>query len=95
MKSHMEVVLTGGPGGGKTKLIEELSHDSAWRGRIAALPEAISLMGGLGISSREKLFQRVMVQMQFAMEDGLAHALGEADRRIILCHCGSLDPLAY
>jgi hypothetical protein len=95
MNNHSVIVLTGGPGGGKSTLIEELSRDPVWRGRFAALPEAISLMGGLGISLREKRFQRVMVQMQLAMEDGLAHALGPEDQRILLCHRGSLDPLAY
>jgi hypothetical protein len=36
-----------------------------------------------------------MVQMQMAMEDGLARALEPDGRRMILCHRGSLDPLAY
>jgi hypothetical protein len=62
---------------------------------IAALPEAISLMGGMRISSHEKLFQRVMVQMQMALEDGLINAFKLNGERLILCHRGSLDPLAY
>jgi hypothetical protein len=49
----------------------------------------------VNISPQEKLFQRVMVQMQIAMEDGLTHALEADERNIILCHRGSLDPLAY
>jgi len=89
------IVLTGGPGGGKTTLIDELSRDPAWAGRFAALPEAIFTLRNVNISPQEKLFQRVMVQMQVAMEDGLARALESNDRRIILCHRGSLDPLAY
>jgi hypothetical protein len=62
---------------------------------LAALPEAIFAMRHFGISSRERLFQRVMVHMQMAMEDGLDRALGSDDPRAILCHRGSLDPLAY
>ena len=89
------IALTGGPGGGKTTLIEELAHDSAWAGRFAALPEAIVAMRYLGISVREKLFQRVMVYQQMAMEEALERALDPQDRRIILCHRGALDPLAY
>jgi hypothetical protein len=89
------IVLTGGPGGGKTTLIEELTHDPAWSGHFAALPEAIFTMRHANISLREKLFQRVMVQMQMAMEDALARALEPDHRRIILCHRGSLDPFAY
>jgi hypothetical protein len=89
------VALTGGPGGGKTTLIEELARDPAWARRFAALPEAVSLMPHTGISPREKLFQRVMVHLQMALEDGLNHALDRDDPRAILCHRGTLDPLAY
>ena len=58
------IVLTGGPGGGKTTLIDELLRDPMWGHRVAALPEAISLMRHLNISPRERLFQRVMVHLQ-------------------------------
>jgi hypothetical protein len=92
---HAFIALTGGPGGGKTTLIEELSHRPDWAGCFAALPEAISLMHHIGISPREKLFQRTMVHLQIAIEDGLECALGPHDHRLILCHRGTLDPLAY
>jgi hypothetical protein len=36
-----------------------------------------------------------MVNLQIALEDGLQRALNPADPRVILCHRGSLDPLAY
>jgi hypothetical protein len=89
------VVLTGGPGGGKSTLIEELAHDSAWQGRFLALPEAIFVAGRVGISPRERLFQRLMVEIQRALEDGLGRTLEPNDPRLILCHRGTLDPLAY
>jgi predicted ATPase len=89
------IVLTGGPGGGKTALIEELRRDPFWRGRVAVLPEAISLMGGLGVSPQEKRFQRLMVALQMALEDALRAALDDRSPRLVLCHRGSLDPLAY
>jgi hypothetical protein len=89
------IALTGGPGGGKTALIEELAHDPAWRGRFLALPEAIFVAGRVGVSPRERLFQRLMVEVQRALEDGLARALDPDDPRFILCHRGTLDPLAY
>ena len=95
MRQNLFIVLTGGPGGGKTTLIEELQKDPVWMHRISALPEAISLMRQIGVSAREQLFQRVMVHLQMALEDGLDHALGSGDSRTILCHRGSLDPLAY
>jgi len=81
--------------GGKTTLIEELACDSAWVVRFVALPEAIALMRFLNLSPREQLFQRAMVHLQMALEDGLDRALGLEDPRAILCHRGSLDPLAY
>jgi hypothetical protein len=95
MSRNTCIVLTGGPGGGKTTLIEELLGDPAWSVHIVALPETIFLLGQVGISPREKLFQRVMVHLQMALEDGLDHAFAQAGPRIILCHRGSLDPLAY
>ncbi len=36
-----------------------------------------------------------MVHLQMAPEDGLNRALDLDDSRAILCHLGSLDPLAY
>jgi predicted ATPase len=95
MHNRSVIVFTGGPGGGKTTILDELSRDPAWRGRFAALPEAISLIGRLGISTSEKLFQRVIVHLQLALEDALAQSLSPMDQRILLCHRGSLDPLAY
>ncbi len=95
MIANTFIVLTGGPGGGKSTLIEELLSDPAWSNRVAALPETIFLLGQVDISPREKLFQRVMVHLQMALEDGLDHAFEKREPRIILCHRGSLDPLAY
>ncbi len=89
------IALTGGPGGGKSTLIEALLHDPAWEGRLAALPEAIFTLRHAGVSSRQPLFQRLMVCMQIALEDGLQRALMDEAPRLILCHRGSLDPLAY
>ncbi len=95
MRNYTFIALTGGPGGGKTTLIEELLSNSAWQNRTSVLPETIFMMRHIGISPREKLFQRVMVHLQMALEEGLDHALDHADHRLILCHRGSLDPLAY
>jgi hypothetical protein len=95
MNRSLLIALTGGPGGGKTTLIQEFSGDPAWAGKVASLPEAISLMGGIGISPGERLFQRLMVHIQMGLEDGLVRALGAGQDRLVLCHRGSLDPLAY
>lgn len=89
------VVITGGPGSGKSALIGELAANPAWRNRFLALPEAIAVAGQTGISPRERLFQRLMVEVQIGLEDAVACALEPDDQRILLCHRGALDPLAY
>ena len=76
-------------------MIEDLRKDPGWRQRFLALPEAILVAGRVGVSPSERLFQRLMVAMQRAMEDALHQALAPDDRRVVLCHRGSLDPLAY
>jgi hypothetical protein len=68
---NKRVVLTGGPGGGKTTLIRELAEDPATRGHFLALPEAVFVMRHFAISPQRQLFQRVMVHLQMALEDGL------------------------
>jgi tRNA (Thr-GGU) A37 N-methylase len=89
------IALTGGPGGGKSALIEDLRNDPAWAGRFVALPEAVQYARFVNISPQERLFQRVVVHLQIGLEDGLDRALGSDDRRPVLCHRGSLDPLAF
>lgn len=89
------IALTGGPCGGKTTLIEELAQDPAWRGRFLALPEAIFVAGRVGVPTNERLFQKLMVEIQRGLEDALSRSLDPSDPRFVLCHRGTLDPLAY
>jgi tRNA (Thr-GGU) A37 N-methylase len=89
------IVLTGGPGGGKSALIEDLRRDPLWTGSFVALPETVQYARFINIVPEEKLFQRAVVCLQIGLEEGLKRTLGVADPRLILCHRGSLDPLAF
>jgi len=95
MSARPRIVLTGGPGGGKSTLIDELRADPAWAGRFLAWPETVSFARITGISPAEKLFERVVVNLAIALEDGLDRALEPTDRRVMVCHRGSLDALAF
>jgi len=89
------IALTGGPGGGKTTLIKELAQDPTWQGSFLSLPEAILVAGQVGVPVRERLFQKLMVEIQRGLEEALVRSLDPFDPRLILCHRGTLDPLAY
>lgn len=93
--SHIRIVLTGGPGGGKSTLIDELSVDTAFAGRLVVLPEAILTMRDAGISPCERQFQQAVVRCQLELEEAVDEAPGSDDGQILVCHRGSLDPLAY
>jgi len=95
VKQRPVIVLTGGPSGGKSTLIDELRHDPIWANRFVTLPETVHYARFVNVSPQERLFQRVMVQLQVALEEGLDRALGPTDLRLIVCHRGSLDPLAF
>jgi predicted ATPase len=95
MTVRPRIVLTGGPCGGKSALIDELAADPTWAGRFLAWPETASFARIAGITPAEKLFERVVVNLAMALEDGLERALEPEDRRVVLCHRGSLDALAF
>jgi hypothetical protein len=89
------IVLTGGPGGGKSTLIAELACDPVWTGHFVTLPEAIHAAHLLDVLPGGRLFELAMVHLRTSLEDDLQRALGSEGPRVILCHRGSLDSLAY
>ena len=89
------IVLTGGPSGGKTRLLETIRESLC--PHVGLLPESASIIFGGGFPRDERLVvrraaQRAIYHVQdelerLAQEDG---ALG-----IVLCDRGTLDGLAY
>ncbi|WP_282175778.1 AAA family ATPase [Vibrio nereis] len=95
MKKQLRVVVTGGPGGGKTTALDlfrrELCH------KIAVVPEAATVLFSSGITRSDnkqiiKMVQKTIFQLQKNLED--IHKVQYPDR-LLVCDRGSLDGLAY
>jgi len=89
------IVLTGGPGGGKTTALDLIRRELA--GKIACVPEAATMMFSGGISRSKdievlKAQQTAIFNLQKHLEDIQRAAHPEC---LILCDRGSLDGLAY
>ena len=93
MSHILSIVLTGGPGGGKTTFMREMCADSEANRRWIPVPETAPLLFRAGFDASAKRFQRAAVGLQIALED----ICSEAARpdQVLLCHRGTLDPLAY
>ncbi|MDF2154862.1 AAA family ATPase [Vibrio sp. CAU 1672] len=95
MNKEMRVVVTGGPGGGKTTALDlfrrELCHE------IAIVPEAATVLFSSGITRSDdeqitRIVQKTIFQLQKNLED--MHKIQYPDR-LLVCDRGSLDGLAY
>ena len=89
------VVITGGPGAGKTALLEVVRRYLCEH--IAVLPEAAGIVFGGGFWRRESLAarkasQRAIFHVQREMENLI---IGEQQVALALCDRGTLDGLAY
>ena len=90
--NHVRIVMTGGPGGGKSTLIRALRTEGWLAGRWLEVPEAAPLVFRAGLRARERAAQRAAVRIQVALEDILASEA--AEKPLAICHRGA-DPLAY
>lgn len=89
------VVLTGGPGAGKTAVLEVLRRN--FGERVAVLPEAASILfrGGFpraGDDLHRRAAQRAIFHVQRELE---RMALEQGPQAVALCDRGTLDGLAY
>lgn len=89
------VVLTGGPGAGKTAVLELIHHHFCEH--VAVLPEAASIVFGGGFPRRTSVIGRQAAQRSiFRVQRELERlALEEGSASIILCDRGTLDGAAY
>lgn len=88
------VVLTGGPGAGKTAVLE-LVRATACR-HVRVLPEAASILFGGGFPRRDGFEERRAAQRALFHVQRELEALGKAEgAAILLCDRGTLDGLAY
>ena len=89
------VVLTGGPGAGKTAVLEIVKRNFCRH--VAVLPEAASIIFSGGFWRREsvparKAAQRTIFHAQRELEQLVEE---EAEAAVALCDRGTLDGLAY
>jgi predicted ATPase len=88
------IVITGGPGGGKSSFLADLLRDPEWSERIVIFPEAIHAAIRSSVNPREPVFQRFVVNLQKQIEQAAADTFA-VDDRVLLTHRGTLDPLAF
>ncbi len=89
------IVLTGGPGAGKTAVLEIIRKELCEH--VAIMPEAASIIFGGGFwrldsASAHLCSQRAILHVQQQMENLI---LGEKKWPMVLCDRGLLDGLAY
>lgn len=97
------VVLTGGPCGGKTTALAEISERFRSRGfGVYVVPEAATLLFGGGCTFAEQtleqitVFQAALLRTQMALEDSFCKVAAAASRpSVVLCDRGAMDGRAY
>jgi predicted ATPase len=88
------IVLTGGPGAGKTAVLELIRQ--AFCEHVHVVPEAASVVYGGGFPRLADLEARRAAQRAiFHVQRELEVALGGADAAVLLCDRGTLDGQAY
>jgi len=88
------VVLTGGPGAGKTAVLELIRQ--SFCSHVEVLPEAASVVFGGGFPRDEHVScRRASQRAIFYVQHELEHIGDSHNAAIVLCDRGTLDGLAY
>jgi len=92
--NRKRVVLTGGPGAGKTALLELLRQ--SFCGHVRILPEAASIVFGGGFPrGNDLLNQRAAQRAIFHIQRELESLGDGGNPAMVLCDRGTIDGLAY
>ena len=88
------IVLTGGPGAGKTAVLELVRH--LFCTHVAVLPEAAGIVFGGGFPRGEPpSLRRASQRAIFYVQRELEAAQEDANAALVLCDRGTVDGLAY
>jgi predicted ATPase len=89
----IRIVLTGGPGGGKTSFMRELREADPEARVYLLVPEAATQLISAGLRPGTMDFQRAVIHLQHSLESACAQAGGPG--KVLICDRGSIDSLAY
>jgi hypothetical protein len=92
---HNVIVVTGGPGGGKTTALDLFQREL--KTAVKIVPEAATMLFGHGLdrdagNADGKLLQRSIYRMQISLEGIFKDFYSD---RLLICDRGTLDGLAY
>ena len=88
------VVLTGGPGAGKTAVLEVIRQ--AFCEHVIVLPEAAGIVFGGGFPRRQdEAFRRAAQRAIYCVQRELESATAASHPAVILCDRGTVDGSAY
>jgi predicted ATPase len=94
-RDHFQIVVTGGPGAGKTTALDLFQRE--FKSIVKIVPEAATVLFQSGIvreqtKDRMKELQHSIFKLQVNLED-IFHSL--YPERLLICDRGTLDGLAY
>jgi predicted ATPase len=91
---HKVIVLTGGPGAGKTALLELVRQ--SFCEHVKVLPESAGILFGGGFPrGRDPILRRAGQRAIFYTQRELESIAREVDGAIVLCDRGTVDSVAY
>lgn len=94
-KENYKIVITGGPGGGKTTSLDLIQRE--YKNEVKIVPEAATMLFEHGFNretefERVKLMQTAIYRMQLNLEVSF-QSLNQ--KKLLVCDRGTLDGLAY